>query len=430
MNPRRFRIALAAIAVVGFGARLAYGLIADVPSGFGDDVWYHTVANGLVHGRGFSDPFNSLVHGAVTFGQSGQPIPTAFHLPLFPALLAVFSAVGLDSYTAHQAVGCALGAGTVAVVGLIARHAAGDRAGLAAAAIAALFLPLVTRDALLMSESLYGLLIAPALLAALRLREAPTGRRAVALGALIGLATLTRSEAVLLVLLLALPAIVSAGQGRRAANIAIVCAAVAVICVPWCVRNSLEFDQPTLLTTGDGSILAGANLDSTYYGGRLLGTWDFNGLYKTAAGRHVDPNEAVQSDRWRREGLDYIGNHTSRLPVVLVARVLRTWDLFPVGPAERARFVHDYYRHVAVLEYVSQPMLIVVAALAIFGAVGLRRRGTPLWPFAAPVVLVTLVTLVGYGDPRFRQAADVALVVLAGACVAGMKGRPWQRLSR
>ena len=115
---------------------------------------------------------------------------------------------------------------------------------------------------------------------------------------------------------------------------------------------------------------------------------------------------------------------------MLAARLLRTWDLYPIRPAERARFVSEHYKHIRALEYVSQPMLIVVAALAIVGAVGLRRRGRPLWPFVAPVVLVTLVSLVGYGDPRFRQAADVALVVLAGVGVAGMKGRPWTRPSR
>ena len=58
---------------------------------------------------------------------------TAFHLPLFPTLLAAFSLVGLDSETAHMVVGCALGAVTVALVGVIARRLAGDAAGLAAA---------------------------------------------------------------------------------------------------------------------------------------------------------------------------------------------------------------------------------------------------------------------------------------------------------
>jgi 4-amino-4-deoxy-L-arabinose transferase-like glycosyltransferase len=403
-------IVLCALGLLGFAVRLAYGLIADVPQGFGDDVWFHAVANGLVDGRGFSDPFHSLsTTGAVVFGNAGDPIATAFHPPLFPALLALFSAVGLDSYTAHQIVGCALGAATVVVVGLIARRLAGDRAGVAAAAVAAVFLPFVEREALLQSESLYGLLIALSLLAALRLRERPAARRALALGGAIGLAALTRSEALALLPLLAAPI-----AWRRPRALALVCAAVAVVCLPWCVRNSLEFDQPTLITTGDGSVIAGANLDSTYHG-RLLGDWDFAGLYRTPAGRHPDLNEAVQSDRWRKEGLDYASDHLSRLPVVLGARVLRTWDAFPFSPAEHAAYGSDYYHHLHALEIPAQLMLLAVVCLAAAGAVGLRRRGLPLWPFLVPVGLVTLVSMAGHGDPRYRHAGDVALVVLAGA---------------
>jgi 4-amino-4-deoxy-L-arabinose transferase-like glycosyltransferase len=408
---------LALIAVAGFAVRIAYGLIANVPNGFGDDVWYHNAANGLVHGRGFSDPFNSLVNGTVTFGQSGDPIPTAFHLPLFPAFLSLFSAVGLDSYTAHQVVGCALGAATVFVIGLVAREVADARAGYAAAGIAAIFLPLVARDALLMSESLYGLLIALILLATLR-------RKPLLLGVAIGLAALTRSEALLLLLLLAAPAL-----RIRSRGFAIACLAAALLCFPWALRNSLEFDQPTALTTGDGSVLAGANIDSTYHG-NLLGGWDFKGLYETRAGRTVVRNEAVQSDRWREEGLDYIGDHAGRLPVVLAVRVLRTFDVYPLGPAAHARFVFENYNHIRALDYVSRLMLLAVVGLAIIGGMSLRRTRRPLWPFLAPVVLVALVSLFGYGDPRFRQAADVALVVLAGVGVAGMKGRPWARPSR
>jgi 4-amino-4-deoxy-L-arabinose transferase-like glycosyltransferase len=384
-----------------------------VPQGFGDDVWFNVVANGLVDGRGFSDPFQSLsAGGAVVFGSLGDPIATAFHPPLFPALLAVFSAVGLDSYTAHQVVGCALGAATVVAIGLIGRRLGGDRAGVAAAAVAALFLPFAEREALLQSESLYGLLIALSLLAALRLRERPTPRRALALGAAIGLAALTRQEALLLVPLLAAPI-----AWRRPRTLALVCAAVAVLCLPWCVRNSLEFDQPTLITTGDGSVIAGANLDSTYHGS-LLGGWDFGGLYRTPAGRHPDRNEAVQSDRWRSEGVEYASDHASRLPAVMAARVLRTWDLFPFSPAAHARYGSSYYHHVHALEVPAQLLLFGVVGLAVVGGMGLRRRGQPVWPFLVPVGIVTFVSILGHGDPRYRHAADIALVVLAGVGVS------------
>ena len=135
---------------------------------------------------------------------------TAFHLPLFPTVLAAFSLVGLDSETAHMVVGCALGALTVALVGVIARRLAGDAAGLAAAGIAALYPPLVMNDSVLLSESLTGPTIAACLLAALHLRERPGAGRALLLGALIGVAALNRSEAILLVLLLGVPALLPA----------------------------------------------------------------------------------------------------------------------------------------------------------------------------------------------------------------------------
>ena len=75
-------------------------------------------------------------------------------------------------------------------------------------------------------------------------------------------------------------------------------------------------------------------------------------------------------------------------------------------------------------------MLLAVWVLAVVGAVQLRRRGEPFWPFLMPVALVTLLSILGHGDPRYRHAADVSLVILAGVGLAGMKGRPWARLSR
>lgn len=415
---------LAAIALVGFAIRVAYGLIANVPSGFSDDVWFHAVANGLADGRGFSDPFHTLgANGTIEFFRAGgDAIATAFHPPLFPFLLTPFSAVGLDSYTAHQVVGCAIGAATVYVIGLLARQLGGDRAGIAAAAIAAVFLPMISREALLLSESLYGLLIALILLATLRLLDEPAStRRAIELGALIGLAALTRGEALLLVLLLLLPLL----HHVSPRGIAVATVATLLVCLPWSIRNTAEFGQPTAITTGDGSVIAGSNLPRTYHGPDL-GGFDVLGLYRTPAGRDVDPNEAVQSDRWRSEGVDYALDHASRLPVVLAARALRTWDLFPFAPRARADLGADQYHHVRALEYPSQLMLLAVVALAIAGGLAVRRRGSgPLWPFVVPVVLVTVVSLAGHGDPRYRHAADVSLVALAGVGAArvGMKGR-------
>ena len=409
MTARRFALALGALTLVAFGLRLAYALTVGGAEDIGDDIWYHQVANGLADGRGFSDPFASLLGGRHVAGDAGDPIPTAFHPPFFPMLLAVFSKVGLTSYTAHQLVGCALGACTAAVAGLVARRLWDARAGLAGAGIAALYPQLVANDSTLYSESLYGLVIAVVLLAAIRFHDEPGRGRGIALGAALAAAAYTRQEALALAFLLA-PWVAWRARPRDAA---LVLAVLAVLAAPWAIRNTTTFDQPVVLASGEGAVIAGANLPRTYHG-PLMGGWDFYGLYGTPAGRHPVLNEAVQSDRWRKEGVDYARDHAGRLPAVAAARIGRTWGLYPLNPRERAAQVAFVQSKIRRVELAAYPAGFVAWALALVAAVALRRRGAMLWPLAAPILLVTAVSVVGYGDPRFAQAGNVAVVVLAG----------------
>jgi 4-amino-4-deoxy-L-arabinose transferase-like glycosyltransferase len=106
--------------------------------------------------------------------------------------------------------------------------------GLIAAAIAAIYPMLITADGALMSESLYGLLIALCLLAGYRLLDAPNGGRAIALGALLGLAALARGEALLSVPLILWP-ILRRPRGGRVALMA--CCTTVLVIAPWTVRN-------------------------------------------------------------------------------------------------------------------------------------------------------------------------------------------------
>ncbi len=163
----RFGLTLAGLAVLGLAARVAYGLATKDASFTGDALWYHLVANNLADGHGYVVPFQFVGPDDVRFGIGDDPLPTAFHLPLFSTILAGFSLVGLDTQTAHMLVGCALGALTVVLVGLVGRRVGGDTAGLVAAGLAAAYPPLVMNDSVLLSESLTGPTIAGALLAAL-----------------------------------------------------------------------------------------------------------------------------------------------------------------------------------------------------------------------------------------------------------------------
>jgi hypothetical protein len=172
-------------------------------------------------------------------------------------------------------------------------------------------------------------------------------------------------------------------------------------------------------------VLGCANEHETYFGG-LLGSCNHDPA-ATRGGRSHIRNEARRSDLWRSEGFRYARDHASRVPAVLAARAGRTWGFFPLSPRERARQAAFAERHIYSLEYVAMASYWVVLALAVWGAVLIRRsRSGGLWLLAAPVVLVTAVSLTGYGDTRFRQAAEVPLVLLAAVALdrlASSRGR-------
>jgi 4-amino-4-deoxy-L-arabinose transferase-like glycosyltransferase len=408
--------ALAAITVVGLAARLLYAHFAALGGGRADDLWYHTMANAIAGGHGISVPRHFIAgHGSLS-DYSGPTVPTAFHPPLFPALLAIPSKLGLSSYAQQRAVGCAMAAAGVAVVGLAGRRLGGPRVGLAAAALAAVYLPLVANESVMLSESLYGLTVATAILAALWLRERPSWRRAALLGVAIGLAALTRAEALVLVVLL-VPVAIWRAPADRLRLFAAAAAAALLVVAPWCVRNTVEFHRPVGISTGDGAVLAGANNQFAYYG-RLAGAWNLVGLALPGP-QHVSAfDDAALSARLRRKGLDYARDHAARAVAVAGLRVLRTWTVYPFDTSAKVRYNAFVSGRRVSWEWPSLFMGWVSMALAIAGAIRLRRRGAPLGPVLAPIVLVTVVSAVFFGDVRFREAADVSLVLLAAAALA------------
>jgi 4-amino-4-deoxy-L-arabinose transferase-like glycosyltransferase len=407
----RFGPVLVAIALAGLGLRVAWILLGDwSPERLvGDAGFFHGVANLIADGQGFVSPEN-------------PDRPTALHPPLHPWLLSGFSVLGLTSWTAHRLVGAALGSVTVLLTGLLGRRVGGDRAGLLAAAFAATYPVFVRIDGTVLSESLYGVLIAGCLLASYRLLDRPGPLTALALGGLIGLAALTRAEALLLVVLLGIPVARRAG-GRRLLHAGLVCLAVAATLAPWTVRNLIEFDRPVGVATNNGVTIAGANCRGSYEG-RDMGLWNFYCLEAARPGE----NEAEHAERLREKGLTYARDHADRLPLVMLVRTLRTWDLYQ--PLRQAEFSEG--QHIA-LYRIGLVAFYLLVPLSIAGAVLLRRRGEPLGILLAPVILVILTTTLVIGLPRLRFGAEIPLLVLAGVSLAHLlEGRsaPFRRWPR
>ena len=397
-RPSPFTSRLAGIAAAGLVVRVAYTLlIAKDTSGIGDFFFYHGQANLLADGKGFIHPL---------FYVEGITAPSAEHPPLWPLVLSVTSFLGGTGFEAHRLTGCVLGALAIVVVGLLGRRVGGERIGLVAAAIAAVYPTLVAADGSLMSETLYGLLVGVGLLVALRLREDPRPPLALALGALIGLAALTRAEGLLFLPLLALPVCVAARHVRtpRTAVVALAaaCVGAAVVVAPWTIRNWSAFDQPVLISVNDSTVLAGANCDQAY-SGPDTGFWILGCL----APRTPGGNEAKQAEVWRRQGRDYVEDHLGELPRVALIRVLRTWDLWQ--PRRQVGFAEGRDRTV---QEIGTGVYLLMLPLGVAGAVLLRRRRFLLYVLLTPALAATVSSMLGYGLPRFRHAAELTLVVL------------------
>lgn len=393
-----FRARVGLIALAGLALRLGYVLgPARHTKGIGDWYFFHWGANLIADGHWFVDPF---LH---TF--EGRLVPSAGHPPLWELLLSGVSFLGGTSYLAHRALGCILGAATIVLVGLLGRRAGGERAGVTAAALAAVYPVMIAADGSLMSEGLYTLLVAAVLLAALRLRDRPDSRSAALLGGAVALAALTRSEALLLLPLLVLPVTLTRPAARlRLTAVALLTAAILI--APWTARNWAEFDRPVLISTNDGTLLAGANCGLTYHG-EDVGFWNIECISERTM-----RNEARQEARWRSEGASYAGDHARRLPVVLAVRLLRTFDLYQ--PRRMVRFAEG---RLVRADQIGVAVYYLLVPFALAGGWLLRRSRRDLLVLLAPVALVVALSLIGYGIPRFRAPAEVTIVVLAALAV-------------
>ncbi|MCK9248819.1 MAG: glycosyltransferase family 39 protein [Solirubrobacteraceae bacterium] len=348
--------------------------------------------------------------------------PTAFRAPAYPGLLAVvYDVVGLDArtrWTAGRVVGALLGVVTVALTWGIARRLWADvRVARAAAGIVAALPSLVWLSGGLVAETLFVPLVLAALLVTLVHRDRPDLRLALLAGALVGVAALTRTNGLSLILPVAI-GLWSARRRPAAPAVAVV--ALVVVLVPWTVRNHHALDRFLPLGTHSGYTMAGVwNAESATRGGHFAHSRvpaevpTYRDLF--------DPprlTEAQLDRELRSRALDYALDHPG---FVVEAAALRGLRLFHLGPG------HDFVAGLSAREtgvpdgwrWMIAPgvWLVLLGALAAV-ALRLRRRIAlgPWWTWLAPgLILLSAAPLVG--APRYRVPLDPFLALLAGAAI-------------
>jgi 4-amino-4-deoxy-L-arabinose transferase-like glycosyltransferase len=412
-RPRGFLPVLGLVALAALVVRVGYVLGWHHPAVVGgDSFYYHYGANLLADGKGFPHPYRLL--------QDHVNTPGAQHPPLYLVALALGSVVGLDTYLDHQLLSCLLGTGTVVVIGLIAARLGGPRAGVLAAAAAAVYPNLWFNDALVLSETLVQLTSALVVLGAYVFWQRPTLRSAAGLGALVGLAALTRAELLLLTVVLILPLCLLLRQlpwRRRAGLLAVAALGFGVLVGPWCAYNLARYTEPVLITSGLDPTLVVSNCDDTYFG-------PDRGYWSYACFTRIPPppgDESVQGLVYRKVATGYIRTHRGELPRVVLERVGRTWGLYQ--PLRQLQLDTIETRELPASK-VGLGMFYLLALLSVPGVVAVRRRGLPVLPLLSLPLVVTVAVALTFGQTRYRASAEVTAVVLAAVAVSTVRREP------
>lgn len=322
---------------------------------------------------------------------------TARFTPAWPAVLTVTSVLDARSLLAAQVVSCVVGATNVVLLGVLAGRHLGPRLGLVAAGVAAVHPTLLVTDATGLAEPLF----ATCVLGALLLVDRGHG---VALGAVLAAATLVRAEGALLALLVVGGVAVLDRHVRRAV---VAGAVTALLVTPWIVRNAVEVDTVSL-STNAGPTLSGANCDSTWSGAGI-GSWDVR------CTETLGDDEAAWTATERDRAVEYASDHPARAPLVAGARLARTWGLWDPITDWSDRPGEDVVGRDRGWHLAAWVASLVLLPLAIVG--GRRVLGRSTWALAVPLVLVSAVSVLVYGNARFRSAAEPVLVVLATAAI-------------
>lgn len=401
-------------------ARLAIILATPHFAPWGDPADYQRHAVSIAAGHGFP-PTQIAAPGT----------PSAFRPPTYPYLLGgVYALIG-NHPQAGRLLGAVLGVLTVFLIAYLGQLVWDRRVGLVAAALAAVFPPLVMLNATLLSESLFlPLALGFAISLVFCSRRPASIRWAVIAGVLCALATLTRIVADLW-LLVALAVVMKGAAGRvRWWRAGAALGAFVVVIAPWTIRNIDAFHAFVPLSTEGGYTMAGQYNDLAGQSGPFQAVWqDPRGA--PSIKRALVPvlrrtpriDEAQLDSTLRQAAFDYLGDHPSHL---FTATWLDTLRLIDIGRSHT--FVSGIsYRELNVPHGLRGPMswsaqlMVALALLALLArALGrLRYRLGPPWVWALPILVFALTVPIS-GNPRKRIPLDPFLLLLAALALCSL----------
>jgi len=358
-----------------------------------------------------------------------------FQDPLYAYLLGLVYAIAGHSYVVVVSIQLVLGALVAPLIVLASTPHIGRFGARAAGLIAALYLPSIFYEGLILKTAPATFMVALALWLLSRALQSGRRRDGFLLGLGVGLAALLRGNLILFVPLLALafwwrlPAPRRAGWALPAS---LLLGALMVI-APVTVRNRIVGDAWILTTANAGqNFYIGNNPANTTGEYTKLPFVDANpkheerGFAREAArrtGRELTP--AATSRFWFAQGLAYVTAEPADWLALLWKKNRVFWGAFEVPD----NFDYYFYRETASILRLPLPGFGLIAPLGLLGLLLAWRRGTWLRLLACYVLLYAVTVVAFFVFSRFRMVMMPALFVFAGIALSDLFSR-FQRRER
>lgn len=380
MSSKKSKIILLGIFVVSLLLRLVVVFYSPVVLS-GDEGAYVEWATFLLKGQGFGSGADKLT--------SWKPPGYSFFLAL------VFFFFG-QNYLAVKIIQAVIGSSLCILVFLLGRKIFSESVGLVAAIMLALNLAFIYTPETILSENIFVFLFLLVMLSFVQMWKQPSFRNQIAVGFILGLATLTRAETILFPVFILFALLLKERLEKRrfieAGKSFMVILFFFLLClVPWTMRNYYVHHSFVPVATEGGVTLYASYCPPQ---GKLFGSTP-----KGITAPQVHEGEIQMSRYYTKEAIKFIKENPSKLPKLTLLKILFffspfEWELTGGKGIYNAMFVF------------SLPFFIL-------GIYFLRRRMLEFLPLYLPVVYYFLLAIVFQGTPRWRSCVEPYMIVIA-----------------
>lgn len=393
-----------AAAIIPRAAWIAYNDRA--PQGLNDPVFYSIYGEMIADGNGYS---------------TLQGDPVAYYPVGFPAMLGALNKGGDifgwgRSVFAMKMMNGMFGALTVVMLYLLASRLIDRRTGVAAGLLLAIFPSQVFYTGVILSEAQFTMLFVLSLLVLMWQpwrKEGMSYWQLAAAGLVLSAATMTRGITLLLPAVLFVVWFFYLESKRRALMQTLVLfAGIAVLIVPWSIRNSLVFDTIAGPSNNLGDDLCIGNFAGA------TGTFVLTG--KCFEGFENTPDNRLEIERNRhgtRTAINDVIDHPLRMPRLIAHKLY--WTVFhdEDGLWAAESYGNDWFishPRREILAFSANAIYYATGLLMLAGAAAFALARDPRRVFLLLSMLYILaIPLAFFGDPRFHFPAVPLAVVIA-----------------